>query len=470
MSKIATKDKHEKEQEEAERLVRKSPKKKPPRRDKERGRMKTYDPDMGRDTDDDKDLSMNFKDVGGSVIARRVALRFVNAFEFDPNDDASDPESSSEEGDEEVVADETDPTLGEGDDEEVSEEPEPEKRDPPDIDDIQEEAEKLYHKPAAALQDMLATEGYSEAEKQALRHALALKTAPLPPLWDRKKVFEDGIINLKARRYFREHMENWDAKDFADNLTHFKERLLNESLTTGRQDNERYYEVMIEIVEEEWEDFQEKGPRPLQDLKGLMSGLENPHDEFSEDDEKVLESQCGEWRERLRRTSIDTVKRILRETTSLLSFAESEGTVEYAWLTKIKSILEGALEMKKNASEGYSIVASIRSGFQRAAQYRGLPGPLADDEEYYKPPSPKWRKPDPLDLTIEDFGALLKEAKAFLKKPFLANDIAKFNPDMARRLALDYAIFSLDDGKYDKTVDAPTYDALLDILARVTEA
>ena len=57
---VATKSEGEREDEEAERLVRPSPKKKPPRNDSRRERMDT-DADLERD----KDKSLNHKDVGG---------------------------------------------------------------------------------------------------------------------------------------------------------------------------------------------------------------------------------------------------------------------------------------------------------------------------------------------------------------------------------------------------------------------
>jgi hypothetical protein len=71
MLRWATKDPNEREDTEAERLVRPSPKVKPPRRDK---RREDIHPDKDPDTDEtDADKSLNYK--GGS--ARQVALRFA---------------------------------------------------------------------------------------------------------------------------------------------------------------------------------------------------------------------------------------------------------------------------------------------------------------------------------------------------------------------------------------------------------
>lgn len=74
MDRRATKDHVERETEETERLVRPSPKVKPPRHDK---RRELVDPDKDPDLDtSDKDLSKNFKDIGGSI-GDRVLKRWA---------------------------------------------------------------------------------------------------------------------------------------------------------------------------------------------------------------------------------------------------------------------------------------------------------------------------------------------------------------------------------------------------------
>ena len=69
----ATKTDGQREDEEAERLIRPLPKKKPPRHDKRRERMELdRDPDVDGDPDlkGDPDLSMNYKTIGGSMVHR----------------------------------------------------------------------------------------------------------------------------------------------------------------------------------------------------------------------------------------------------------------------------------------------------------------------------------------------------------------------------------------------------------------
>src|SRR5271170_4394770 len=79
----ATKDHYELETEESQRLIRPSPKLKPPRRDLRRDTVDPdRDPDIADDPDiaKDKDLSLNYKNIGGSVESR-VMRRFLG---YDP--------------------------------------------------------------------------------------------------------------------------------------------------------------------------------------------------------------------------------------------------------------------------------------------------------------------------------------------------------------------------------------------------
>ena len=86
MHRWATKDTYEREEDEAERLVRPAPKVKPPRKDKRRETTQAErDPDTAGDPDlkGDRDLSLNYKNVGGSL-QRRVADRYLQALAGKP--------------------------------------------------------------------------------------------------------------------------------------------------------------------------------------------------------------------------------------------------------------------------------------------------------------------------------------------------------------------------------------------------
>jgi len=72
MHREATKTDLQKQDEEFQRLVRPSPKQKPPRHDLRRERVDLESDPDNEDPSDKKDRSRNFKDIGGSVIARLV--------------------------------------------------------------------------------------------------------------------------------------------------------------------------------------------------------------------------------------------------------------------------------------------------------------------------------------------------------------------------------------------------------------
>lgn len=473
--KTSTKDQYEKENEEVERLVKKSPTKKPPRTDKNRDRLKVEDPDL--DNSKDKDLSMNYKDIGGSSsITKRVALKTILSFEFDEDELELEDEEEVEDDDDEDTTDneEGEEETEESDDEEDDEEGDPSEEEKPETrpatdDAVLDAAIKLYERPAAELQHMLGSEDYSSGEKKAISQALKLKTRPKPPGWDRDEVFEEGVVKLKARHRFRRHLENWDAKQFADNLIYFKEKYINESLTESRGWYESYFKVMIHLVEEAWEQFQKEDFPPL-DIEEVLENITEPDKEFDQESKKSLKSQTKEWRERLRRTGFKQIEVLIKKAKEASDEIENHLSNRAAWITTLQYILDGALEMKKTTTDekGKKIASAIRSGFRKGAQYRGLPGPLHKDDGF-KPQSPKWRLKDPRQLDEKDFAIIVHEAMECLKKPFLANDLVSYNPDMACRIALDYSIYTCDQGKYDNTIDVPTYNALLKLLLRVTK-
>lgn len=80
MDRWATKDTFEREEDEAERLVRPAPKVKPPRHDRRREDTHSdQDPDVAGDSElkGDPDLSLNYKNVGGSILNRWRSVRIL---------------------------------------------------------------------------------------------------------------------------------------------------------------------------------------------------------------------------------------------------------------------------------------------------------------------------------------------------------------------------------------------------------
>lgn len=91
---VGEKDEHEKVDEEVEKQLDESPTDKPPRDDRSRDYIDTGDEDIDEDPDtsQDDDLSMNYKDIGGSAVdvARRWASEGSRPFVV------SDPVSHSD--------------------------------------------------------------------------------------------------------------------------------------------------------------------------------------------------------------------------------------------------------------------------------------------------------------------------------------------------------------------------------------
>jgi hypothetical protein len=101
MYRWATKDTHEREDDEAARLVRPSPKVKPPRRDKRRETTRAErDPDTAGDPDlkGDPDRSMNYKTIGGSLRARVMTRYLIAAGRPPPLVPAYDRKTKDEQG------------------------------------------------------------------------------------------------------------------------------------------------------------------------------------------------------------------------------------------------------------------------------------------------------------------------------------------------------------------------------------
>ena len=414
------KTEQEHEEEEVEKLVKPSPKKKPPRTDRENRRIKTRDDDL---SSKDKDLSMNYKDIGGS--SRRVLMRYLRAFEV--TEEAPESESAPE------------PKL-------------------PSEDEIAERAANLY---GISDEDLATIMGSAEGLAIA-RKIIELRYAPLPPNWEPTEVFEHAHIRLKDRGRFRRHMKHWDEASFLKNITYFKERQLHESLTSGRDDANDYYEALLELSTEAFEDFKAREGRPLGDLREALHLLSDPRAEFT--DTSDLEEAVDNWKHRLKKTPQATLAKLREEIDLALREDIPQDTTLYHWLHALKNLVHGATAMSDDTLDPRKVAASLRKGMSRHAQYRGVPG---YEPRELLPDAPKWSRPDPREITAEDYSHILLKAVEWLNSDFLKVDLLQYNPDMACRIALDYAIYSCDEGKFQARVDAPTYDKLVGILQRV---
>jgi hypothetical protein len=90
----------------------------------------------------------------------------------------------------------------------------------------------------------------------------------------------------------------------------------------------------------------------------------------------------------------------------------------------------------------------------------GPPVMPRDPNDPLKPLSTKWRSIKPAAITEEDHKVLVAAAKKLIDKTLL-----EYNRDVAFRNALDMAISTVEDGKYDHMLDAANYLAVLNKLA-----
>lgn len=421
----------EHEDAEAEKNLKPSPKKKPPRTDRENRRIKVRDKDLDSK---DKDLSLNYKDIGGS--ARRVLMRYLKAFSFTPLSE---------------LAESGPPGQDDAQDSEVSEELEI------DDEDLLELALDSYHLSDEELSEMLS----DPKTRPVVRKVLTLRMEPLPPRWNPDEVFEDARIRLKDRHRFRKHMRHWDAATFVKNITFFKERKLNESLTTGREDRSDYLQNLLDMAEEAYEAFKSSQMKPLETLSDALSRLKDPDAPF--EDAEDLGDAVRNWRDRLRRTAPEYLQNLSSEIEEAWNQGVNSNSKLYHWLSALRSLIRGSLVMHDDL-DPKKIASVLQRGMSRRAQYRGLSGYIPREN---LPPAPQWSRPDPREITSEDYSEILLEASRWLNSDFVKPDLLPYDPKMACRIALDYAIYSYREGRYQSRIDAPTYEKLAGVLSRV---
>lgn len=430
--KKATKNYYQLEKEEIERLVRKSPEKKPPRTDKERGRIQVPDKDLEAT---DPDLSMNYKDIGGSL-AKKIAQRYLKSFEF--LEDMEEDEDEYYDEDEETEEDE------EGEEEE---EPEPVEeiylRPPTDL-QILNKALELYFEPVTHLQSLINEDSLTKAEREAVYLAFQLKVHPLPPKWEKSEVFLEGNITLKARRILRKHMSNWDIKNFADNLNYFREKFINDSLVIGTDEVNRYYEVLIELVQQEYDEILGKRLPPLT-IESALETMEKSDQEFSSKDKKKLDKEFINWLNRLKFTNLETCEQMLGNLQDKIEETDKKTSVRYAWLSTLKTLIEGCITMKKvpvvSMSESQKVASVLKTSIKTSCKHMKK-------------------------LTAVDYAAIIMEAFEYLKRPDIAYSFL-YQPEMAYRIALDMSIKMMDESRYAGRIDAPTYERLVRIMSRI---
>lgn len=474
MRRFAKKDDHEKEEEEAERNVRKSPKKKPPRTDKTRRRIKKDDKDTDKDPDldGDKDLSMNYKDIGGSI-EDRVLRRFLFAEEKTeppepsppPEEDDGPPGPSSSEDEEEIPFEGPDQDGKEEEQEEPSEEdkeeieknlPSSDKEEDLSDEEVEKRARELYKKGVPAL---MSSEN-SKVRKEAVR----LMKKIFPPDWNSDEAFDSGVLTLEARERLRNHVQNWDWKTFEDNLTKLKKSQLDVFLENPTDKQERYHEVVLDLLEKEKKKFSDASVDPPTEVSGFVP--DSIEGEYDKETENNIQKAMEIWWDYLRMMGKPQVKSLLAQVEQQLN-QEEKLSARYAALSVLKNFINGAIQMKndKDTKISQELLRSIKKGFVKGSRYGGLPGPVEQGDR--KPPVTHWKKPDPSDLRMKDYQVIIREAIDWYKSAYLTHDLREYNKEMARRAALDYAIYDARNQIYNGVVDTPKYNQLLDALKSI---
>lgn len=124
-----------------------------------------------------------------------------------------------------------------------------------------------------------------------------------------------------------------------------------------------------------------------------------------------------------------------------------------------KKKLRERVKKDRKASEEVNMTISKRV----VARYMGLPGPLSENDPYNPPgpeqPTKAWSRAEGVRLTPDDLKVILGSARDWLQSEVVQNDWS--GSDLDYRMALDYAIWTVQDGAYQAQIHPNTYEGLL---------
>ena len=353
---IAKKDKSEKEEEEAERLVRKSPKKKPPRKDKERGRMEVEDPDTDKE---DEDLSMNYKDIGGSVLlARHVASAYMAKNASMSEEEFLKQEVSNPEGTGTVklksLKNKSKHTKGfkvyeqerakwqESQNKQEEEEsngkskkkPEPQKSKSPkkeeesqkkpqktdkskgksksDGEISEERVEQIKEMDSDGLYDA-ATSG-NEAEQAAAMEEIRKRKSPLPTDEDFPDPSEfRGSLDAKQVGMLKEQIKNWDLMDYNQNMVAIRENMMEAELSGNDQAKDFFTEVMLTYEEASDDALRHQNLREVSGPEDLVDDVEGLEEKYEGGNDPQLSKKRQQWYQTSMFSPLNDVDKLLQQ-------------------------------------------------------------------------------------------------------------------------------------------------------------
>jgi hypothetical protein len=390
MSKLGTKTEHEKAEDEAERLVRPSPSNKPPRRDKERGRVEVADPDT---SSKDKDLSMNFKQIGGRVARMYMSIDFNTEKELEsylkdhPKADVSlhrvvDPkEDSKPEGGErpkkvrkkqveKKISPESPSATPSKSDAEMDAEleaemsggasqlPKPGKPKTPKLDPkVPSQRKELVEQLKAELSEASYDDLYEKAmqeertpEAEAALEALLARKDAFPSNNLVPANYKGGKLSDSSRQELTEHARNWDIFDYDANLYNIVE-LREQAKLEGNERASEYYTQVISTYEEVKGDL--RGKQSLAEVDSISAILPTDLKGLSETQvEQRINREMAEYYQAGLYSSLGQVNKAREEMAKLIEETE-EGSPERAYYEAVESTLDD-LEERKGFDETMS--------------------------------------------------------------------------------------------------------------------
>jgi len=325
-----------------ERLVRKSPTEKAPRPDKERERIRLEDEDVDKD---DKDLSMNYKDIGGTVVmAMYVASTYMKrAMDFpsepafkgymeehpdaDPSNHTIDGESSDK-----VLNKAPEPTKKPKKESEPAPKPAPKKKEPSGEVSRELETEALYD----------AAENGTEEERDAAMKIIQERKKPLPPDMPDSSKFK-GELGEKAVESLKKQIKSWDALDYSQNMFEL-ETDKHMAMMAGNDRDRDYFQSIMEVYEDSSAAVRTVDLREVDSPEELLD-IEDPDGAFGEDDARDLQKKKKDWYQSSMFSPLNTVGGQLTKTQDLLEKVDPDSK-KGAYLKEMASVLEDVRDRK----------------------------------------------------------------------------------------------------------------------------
>lgn len=299
---------------EIERNVRRSPSEKAPRPDKERRRIKIKDPDLDQK---DPDMSMNYKDIGGSRIARRVAIAYAikRAVDFETEEafqeyyekhPGADLEKHTIRG-KPIPAQEEAPKGTPKEEEEPG--PKRVRRERRERGEGKKERRKQEIKELAqGMQEETADDVYAKAEfgtpeeQEAAIRILQERKTSIPSTYPPPEEYE-GHATPEMLSTLQEQIRFWDGLDYDRNM-HEIETKQYDAMVDGNDKEAEYYHAILSAYKEMSKDVRAEDMQ--KEPKDLLKGIDADAPAF-EVDPKEISKKRRIWHQSAMFSSLNTV-------------------------------------------------------------------------------------------------------------------------------------------------------------------